>query len=74
MLKPVNQIALENNFGLVEASGKDKDEGLELWDKVYFTHAVTTSQVSRKVAGLCLSAAQKRRGIRGLYGPSDSLL
>lgn len=49
MLKPVNQIAIGNNSGLMEASGKDKDDGLELWDRVYFTHAVTTSQVSRKV-------------------------
>ena len=49
MLKPVNQIAIGNNSGLMKASGKDKDDSLEFWYKVYFTHAVTTSQASRKV-------------------------
>ena len=47
MLKPVNQIAIGNNSGLMEASGKDKDDNLEFWYKVIFTHAVTTSQTMR---------------------------
>jgi hypothetical protein len=47
MLKPVNQIAIGNNSGLMEASTKDKDDSLEFWYEVYFTHAVTTSQASR---------------------------
>jgi integrase len=49
MLKPVNQIAIGNNSALVEASGKDRNDSLEFWYKVYFTHAVTTSQTSQKV-------------------------
>jgi integrase len=49
MLKPVNQIAIGNNSGLVEAPGKDKDDSLGFWYKVYFSHAVTTSQTSQKV-------------------------
>ena len=49
MLKPVNQIAIRNNSGLVKASEKDKDDSLEFWYKVYFSHAVTTSQASQKV-------------------------
>jgi hypothetical protein len=49
MLKPVNQIAIGNNSGLMEASEKDKDDSLEFWYKVYFTHAVTTSQTSQNV-------------------------
>jgi integrase len=49
MLKPVNQIAIGNNSGLMKASGKDKDDRLEFWYKVYFAHAVTTSQTSQKV-------------------------
>jgi hypothetical protein len=47
MLKPVDQIATGNNSGLMEASGKT--DSLEFWYKVYFTHAVTTSQTSQKV-------------------------
>jgi hypothetical protein len=34
MLKPVNQIAIGNNSGLVEASGSNKDDSLEFWYKV----------------------------------------
>ncbi len=49
MLKPVNQIAIGNNSGLMEAPGKDKDDTLEFWSTMYFSHAVTTSQTSRKV-------------------------
>jgi hypothetical protein len=49
MFKLVNQIAIGNNFGLMEASGKVKDDSLEFWYTVYFTHAVTTSQASQKV-------------------------
>jgi site-specific recombinase XerD len=49
MLKPVNQIAIGNNSGLMETSTKDKDDSLEFWYKVYFSHAVTTSQTSQKV-------------------------
>jgi hypothetical protein len=49
MLKPVDQIAIGNNSGLMEASTKDKDDSLEFWYKVYFSHAVTTSQTSQKV-------------------------
>jgi hypothetical protein len=45
----MNQIAIGNNSGLVKASGKDKDDSLEFWYTVYFTHAVTTSQTSQKV-------------------------
>ena len=49
MLKPVDQIAIGNNFGLVKPSGKDKEDTLEFWSTMYFSHAVTTSQTSRKV-------------------------
>ena len=40
-----------NRFGLPGASANNKDESLELWHKykVYFIHAVTTSQASRKM-------------------------
>ncbi len=48
MLQPANQIAIGNNFGLARASESNKDDSLEFWHRVYFTHAVTTSQVSRK--------------------------
>jgi len=49
MLKPVDQIAIGNNFGIAKASGKDKDDTLEFWNTMYFSHAVTTSQTYRKV-------------------------
>jgi integrase len=49
MLKPMHQKAIGNNFGLVEASGSNKDDSLKFWYKVYFARAVTTSQASRTV-------------------------
>ena len=48
MLKSAHQIAIRNNFGLASASESNKDDSLEFRHRVYFTHAVTTSQVSRK--------------------------
>ena len=45
----MNQIAIGNNSGLMEASGKDKDDSPEFWYRVYFSHAVTTSQAFQKV-------------------------
>jgi hypothetical protein len=65
MLKPVNQIAIRNNSGLMETSTKDKDDSLEFWYTVYFTHAVTTSQASQKVqvvTSSSLSGSRKRKG------------
>ena len=49
MLRPVNQIAIGNNSGMMKVTGDDKDDSLEFWFAVYFTHAVTTSQASQKV-------------------------
>ena len=73
MLKPVNQIAIGNNSGLVEASKTDKDDSLEFWYKVYFTHAVTTSQASQKVQvrdiSLILFKASSRHGKISLEEP-----
>jgi hypothetical protein len=47
MLQPVNQIAIGNKFHLSGASESNKDDSIELSHKVYFTHAVTTSQAYR---------------------------
>ncbi len=49
MLKPVNQIAIGNNFGAVRVSGEGREDTLQFWCEVYFAHAVTTTETSRKV-------------------------
>ena len=46
MLQPANQIAIGNKFGLARTSESNKDDSLEFWYRVYFTHADTKSQVS----------------------------
>ena len=43
------QIAIGNNFGFLKASKSDKNDTLEFWCSMYFSHAVTTAESSRKV-------------------------
>jgi integrase len=64
MLKPVNQIAIGNNSGLVKASGKDKDDSLE--SGIKFTSPTRSRHHRppgrcRSVTSPCLSGLQKRR-------------
>lgn len=71
MLKPMSQIAIGNNYGPVGASG---DDTLIFWCEVYFAHAVTTAETSRRVQmrdiGLFIRFA-KEEGVvaRPLWSP-----
>ena len=49
MVKPVGQIAIGNKFGAVTVSGEGREDSLQFWCAVYFAHAVTTTETSRKV-------------------------
>jgi integrase len=49
MTKEMNQIAIGNNFGLMEVSGGRTQDTLSFWFEAYFSHAVTTSETSRRV-------------------------
>jgi hypothetical protein len=59
MLQPANQIAIGNKFGLARTSESNKDDSLELSHKVYFTHAVTTSQASRRCRSMFVRCADE---------------
>ena len=39
MLKKVDQIAIGNNFGFLKASKNDKNDTLEIWCSMYFSHS-----------------------------------
>ena len=68
MLKPVDQIAIGNNFGAVTVSGEGREDTLGFWCEVYFAHAVTTTESSRRVQrrDLSLFMDQRERTCRNL--------
>jgi len=49
MTKKMNQIAIGNKSGLMEVSAGSVQDTLSFWFEAYFSHAVTTSETSRRV-------------------------
>ena len=74
MLKPVDQIAIGNKFSAIKVSGEGREDTLQFWCEVYFAHAVTTMETSRKVQRRDLSlfirfAEKEGVSIRSLWTP-----